>query len=64
MSDATQEAPEPMQPCPFCGGDGFWFIREDEGLEGWVECARCKARGPKVVPYLAAVRAWNQRRTP
>jgi len=53
-----------LLPCPFCGLDGLWKVKEDDDSEGWIECAVCKARGPRAKPYALAAYYWNKRRSP
>lgn len=53
-----------IEPCPFCGLDATWGIQSDDGKEYFVECAVCKATGPKVTLKGLAYHEWNQRRPP
>jgi hypothetical protein len=50
-------------PCPFCGSWGaVWFVKDSDDGEAWVECAVCKARGPRVPLEGLALGAWNRRK--
>lgn len=53
-----------LLPCPFCGMDGLWRVKEDDRDEGWVQCSVCKARGPVGRPHQLAIYYWNKRRSP
>ena len=53
-----------LLPCPFCGMDGLWCVKDDYKDEGWVQCSVCKARGPVGSPHQLAIHYWNRRRSP
>jgi hypothetical protein len=49
--------------CPFCGIQGsVWGVKEDDGSAFWIECAVCKARGPRTTLEGLAMPMWNRRR--
>jgi hypothetical protein len=50
-------------PCPFCGSDGLWYVRDGDN-HGWVQCSICQARGPVATPYALAQFWWDRRRNP
>lgn len=54
----------PLLPCPFCGLDGLWRVKEGGKDEGYILCAVCKARGPAGSPHELAELYWNRRRQP
>ena len=64
-SDAINP-PAALAACPFCGCSAAWRLREDstDGAEGWIQCAVCDARGPRMKPFALAGAAWNRRRQP
>lgn len=52
-------------PCPFCGLDGLYRIRSDDGIEPKtfiIQCAVCKAKGPEAAVEGLAEHAWSRRR--
>ena len=66
---------DPIEPCPFCGGDGH--LRHDTACWGhgdysrvhFVICRKCGAQGPTVDEYdephgqavSSAIKSWNRR---
>jgi len=58
--------------CPFCGGIADLRWDDDDHYLMWIECARCKARGPKTCSVdlydefrldavIEAINSWNMR---
>lgn len=54
--------PEPLLPCPFCGGHE---ATRQSGLgEYWVMCEDCRATARMCYSKVAADEAWNRRASP
>lgn len=68
MSDLTAEnaksaeKTEKVLPCPFCGMDGVFYVKENDSSAYWVECAVCHAKGPRCDLDFMAKQFWNRRR--
>lgn len=50
--------------CPFCGINGQFRVQENDGSKFWLQCAVCKAQGPKADLQDLAVWEWNKRKSP
>jgi Lar family restriction alleviation protein len=51
------------KPCPFCGVWGAMFYVHDEADPSfYLECAVCKARGPRGELKELALHNWNRRK--
>lgn len=52
--------------CPFCGcgTDAVFYLHSDDGDHFWLECAVCRASGPKGSLAGLALPNWNRRRSP
>jgi len=46
--------------CPFCGGDKLTKHGSYYSADYWIECEKCRARGPIAHTLQAAIRKWNK----
>jgi hypothetical protein len=59
----TRDMKEP-KACPFCGINAQYRVKENDGAKFWLQCAVCKAQGPKADLQDLAVWEWNKRESP
>ena len=59
------EAPDELEPCPFCGAVSLELKQPDGWLTAaWIECDKCGASGPPATDQQDAWESWNDRRAP
>lgn len=60
MSEPSPQAPPPLLPCPFCGGDAE--LAPSSGVSPYfVVCNDCGAEGPPTSTRDCAMELWNHR---
>ena len=59
---AAIDPPQPLQPCPFCGGSEAWI--NSDLVPKFVACRKCWASGPSAPTVTQAAERWNKRAAP
>lgn len=59
--------PEPLKPCPFCGGKATFKTSQcsEDTMETWVKCTECNACSDAYeYPYAdySVAELWNERK--